>query len=63
MQVEGSGDHRRRGVPGPYPSAAKYPAQNERFGIHGIFEGKEQSDDFPEIWEHEICVPKPRILV
>ena len=26
-------------------------------------EGEEQFDDIPEIWEPEVCIPKPRILV
>ena len=37
----------------------EHTTQNERFGIYGISEGKEQSDDIPEIWEPKVCIPKP----
>lgn len=40
MSVEGSRDNRRRSMPRPYTYAGKHPAQNERFGIYGIFERK-----------------------
>ena len=56
-------DHRGRNMPGSYPHVGKYPSQNERFGIYGLPERKEQSDDIPTIWKYEVCVPKPRILV
>ena len=52
-----------RNLSGSYPYVGKYPTQNERFGFHGISERKEQPDDIPAIWEYEVCVPKPRILV
>ena len=61
--MERGKDHRGRNMPGSYPYIGKHPAQNERFGIHGIFEGEECIAHFPEMGEHEICVPKPRILV
>ncbi len=41
--------NRRRNMSGPYTYVSKYPAQNERFGIYGIFEREEQFDDIPEI--------------
>ena len=56
-------DHRRRNMPRPYPLVGKYPAQNGRFGIYGHPERKEQVDDIPTIWEYEVSVPKPQILV
>ena len=39
------------------------PAQNERFGVHGIPERKERNDHLSKMGKYEICVPKPRILV
>ena len=63
MSVERSGNHRGGNMPGLCSFITKYPAQNECFGIYGIFEGKEQSDDISKIWEHEICISKPGILV
>ena len=50
-------------MPRPYTYAGEHPAQNERFGVYGLPKGEKQSDDIPEIWEHEICIPKPRNLV
>ena len=38
-------------------------AQNERFGIYGIFEREKQFNNISKVWEYEICIPKPRILV
>ena len=32
-------------------------------GFMGYLKGKEQFNDIPKIWEHEICIPKPRILM
>ena len=61
--MEGGGDSRGRSMPGSYTYVSEYPAQNERFGIYGVFEGKECIADFSEMGEHEICVPKPRVLV
>ena len=48
---------------GSHTYVSEYTAQNERFGIYGIFERKEQSNDIPKMGEYEICIPKPRILV
>ena len=48
---------------GSYTHTGKYPAQNERFGIYGVFERKERNVDISEMGEYEVCVPKPRILV
>lgn len=35
------------------------PAQNERFGVHGIPERKERNDHLSKMGKYEICVPKP----
>ena len=48
---------------GSYTHTGEHPAQNERFGIHGIFEREECNVDMPEMGQYEICIPKPRILV
>ena len=61
--MEGGGDSRGRSMPESYTYVSEYPAQNERFGIYGVFEGKKCIADFSEMGEHEICVPKPRVLV
>ena len=50
-------------MPRPYTPAGEHTAEIQRIGIHGISEGKKQSDDISEVGQHEICVPKPRILV
>ena len=50
-------------MPGSHTYVGEHPAQNERFGIYGIFERKECIVDIPEVWEYEVCIPKPRILV
>ena len=63
MPVERRGNHRRRSVSRPHSHDGFNPAQNERFGIHGIFERKELIADISEVGEHEICIPKSRILV
>ena len=39
--MERSRRNRGRDMSGSYTYAGKYPAQNKRFGIYGIFEGKE----------------------
>ena len=39
--MERSRSNRGRDMSGSLTYAGKYPAQNERFGIYGIFEGKE----------------------
>lgn len=38
--MEGRGNNRRRNMSRSYSFAIKYPAENERFGIYGIFERK-----------------------
>ena len=48
---------------GSYTYSGEYPAQNERFGIYGIFEREKCIADISEMGEHEICIPKPRVLV
>ena len=50
-------------MPGSHTYVGEYTAQNERFGIYGIFEKEEQSDDIPKMGEYEVCIPKSRILV
>ena len=45
-------------MPRPHTYAVKYPAQNEHFGIYGIFERKERLDDIPKMGQYEICIPK-----
>lgn len=46
-----------------YSFAIKYPAENERFGIYGIFKREKQFNDISEIWKYEVRIPKPRVLV
>ena len=53
VPMERGGDNRGRSMSGSYTHVCKHPAQNERCGIYGVFERG----------EHEICVPKSRILV
>ena len=48
---------------GSCPHAGKYPSQNERFGIHGVFEREERDDYISKMGKYEIRIPKPRILV
>ncbi len=48
---------------GSYSFTSEYPVPNERFGVYGVFEGKEQPHDISEIRGYEICIPKPRVLV
>ena len=48
---------------GSHTYAGKYPAQNERSGIHGISEREEQPDDISKMGKYEVCIPKSRILV
>ena len=50
-------------MPGSHTHAGKHPAQNERFGIHGVFERQKRIDDFPKVGKYEIRIPKPRVLV
>ena len=49
--------------PRPYTYVGEHPAQNERFGVYGVFERKKCIADIPEVGKYEVCVPKPRILV
>lgn len=50
-------------MPRPYTYAGEHPAQNERFGVYGVSERKKCIADIPEMGEHEIRIPKPRVLV
>lgn len=63
MSVEGSRDCRRRGMPGSHPFTGKYPAQDERIGIHGVSKREKQLNDIPEVREYEICISEQGILV
>ena len=63
MSVERRRDNRRRGVPGSHTSTVVDPAQNERFGLYGIPKRKKFATNLPKVGEHEVCIPKPRILV
>ena len=38
VPMERGGDHRGRSMSGSYTHVCKHPAQNERCGIHGVFE-------------------------
>ena len=62
-QWKGGRNHRGRDLSGSYPSAAEHSAKILGFGFYGISEGKKQLNDLPKVWEHEIRIPKPRILV
>ncbi len=46
-----------------HPFTAGNTAKNECIKFYGIFKREKQFDDIPKIWEYEICVSKPRILV
>ena len=63
VSMEGSGNHRGRSMSGSYTYVGEYPAQNERFGIYGISERKKCPVNISKMGEHEVCIPKPRILV
>ena len=63
MPMERSRNNRGRGMPGSYTYVGQYPAQNERFGIHGVFEREKRIVDISAMGKYEICIPKPRILV
>ena len=54
MPVEGSGDHRRRGMPRSHPFTGKYSAQDKRIGIHGVSKREKQLNDIPEVREGDI---------
>ena len=47
----------------PHAYVSEYTTKDERFGIYGILKREKQSTNISEMWEYEICVPKPRILV
>ena len=38
MPMEGCRNYRRRSMPGSHTYVSEHPAQNERFGVYGIFE-------------------------
>ena len=63
MPMERGRDYRGRSMPGSYTYAGEHPAQNERFGVYGVSERKKCIADIPEMGEHEIRIPKPRVLV
>ena len=63
MSVERGGDNRGRSMPGSHTYVSKHPAQNERFGIHGISKREERITDIPEMGKYEVRIPKSRILV
>ena len=46
-----------------FNGVSEHPAQNERFGVYGISQRKKCIVDISEMGKHEICIPKPRILV
>ena len=50
-------------MPRSYTHTSEYPAQNERFGIYGIFERKKCAANISKMGKHEVCIPKSRILV
>ncbi len=56
MPMEGSRNHRRRNMSGPYTFVAKYTTKDERFRIYGISQGKKFIDDISEVWKYEICI-------
>ena len=43
-------------MPRPYPPAVEHTAKDECIRIYGIPKRKKQSNDIPEIREHEICI-------
>ena len=63
MSVERRGVDRGGNMPGPYPHAGEYSAQNERCGVYGVSERQEQLDDLPKMGQHEIQVQESAILV
>ena len=63
MPMERSRNNRGRSMYRPYTYVGKYPAQDERFGLHGIPERQKCIADFSKMGKHEICIPKPRVLV
>ena len=63
MSVERGRNNRGGSMSGSHTYVGKHPAQNERFGIYGVSEGKECTIDFSEVGKHEVCIPNSRILV
>lgn len=43
-------------MPRPYPPAVEHTAKDECIRIYGIPKREKQSNDIPEIREHEICI-------
>ena len=54
-------NNRRGSLPRPRTYVSKHSAQNEHFGIYGIFEREKCNNNISKIWEYEICIPKSRI--
>ena len=52
--MERSRSDRGRDMSRSHTHVGKYPAQNERCGIHGIFEREEQFDDISKMGGLEI---------
>ena len=50
-------------MPIPYTHTSEHPSKNKCFGVYGISEREKQFDDISKMGKHEICIPKPRILV
>lgn len=42
---------------------SEHPAQNEHFGIYGVFERKKCHVNISKMGKYEVCIPKSRILV
>ena len=55
--MERSRSDRGRDMSRSHTHVGKYPAQNERSGIHGISEMEKQPDDISEMGKHEVCIP------
>ena len=63
MSMERGENNRGWSMSGSYTYVGKHPAQNECFGIYGIFKRKKCIIDISEMGKYEICIPKPLILV
>ena len=61
--MERSRDRRRRDGSRSCTSAADDSAQDKRVGIHGVSEGKKQSDDIPKMGRSKIPISLQGILV
>ena len=61
--MEGDNDPRSRGLPRPRAHAGVDPAEAVGFGICRLPQGEIVPDDLPEMGEHEVQIPKPRVLV